>query len=328
MDAKYYIHFYHKYSYYWAPESTRSTEPYRGLYVPIEKRKEEDTYHFGQPLSKYEPLRTMIYQDFHDRVQNGLPPSLDLEGKLPTLAMHYARTTFVPPMSKNELMSLFYPLNDINNRRDIVVPPYSSPRIEKVDLSGLNRFQNVYFSRKYMLGRLTSTFCLSYDSYSDTITSITGEKFLERMTKIMFAFEKKENTFPQYYHTMGIFHTSTSKSIISSDLILLMCMCFFMGVPLVIPLEKAINLEILLPKLSQYCEMPIVASSDDRLVSTILHNGKSNNIRHVMYYGNNEPHVISNEKQGSLISNDPVSNILQPFNVSLENIHWSYTIQD
>ena len=85
-----------------------SIEPYKGLFVPIERRKEDETYHYGQPISEFAPLREMVYQDFHDRVRNGLPPSLDFRN-LPQLAMFYARTTFAPAMTKEEMDKVFYP---------------------------------------------------------------------------------------------------------------------------------------------------------------------------------------------------------------------------
>jgi hypothetical protein len=109
IDARYYIKFYKQFSHYWAPESTMSIEPYKGLFVPIERRRESETYHYDQAVSQFGPLREMIFQDFHDRVRKGLPPSLDLGGKLPELAMFYARTTFVPAMTREELDKVFYP---------------------------------------------------------------------------------------------------------------------------------------------------------------------------------------------------------------------------
>lgn len=51
-------------------------------------------------MNEFPPLRNLIYQDFHNRLRKGLPPSLDLDGKLPMLAMYFARTTFVPPLTK------------------------------------------------------------------------------------------------------------------------------------------------------------------------------------------------------------------------------------
>ncbi|KAF0983725.1 hypothetical protein FDP41_007640 [Naegleria fowleri] len=321
MDAKYYIHFYHKYSYFWAPESTRSVEPYRGLYVPLDKRKEEDTYHFNTPVSKYEPLRTMIYQDFHDRVRNGLPPSLDLDAKLPSLAMHYARTTFVPPMTLDEMERLFYPLNDASaiRKQQHEIPKFE-PKRPTSRVGFLNRFQHKYFTRKHLLQRHTysnnaslknKNIFVSYDSYSEMLSNVNGEDFLDKLSRLILVLGKSFKPFPDYFHAVGIFHTYSNSSNISMELIMLLCACLYMGVPFISPFTKVKNIENTLDDISNYCEIPLVMSSDHRIVSQMMGMTHSK-VKHVLYYGHDESSTEEIIHRGELVTQDPISHILQP----------------
>ncbi|KAL9648500.1 hypothetical protein ABK040_014120 [Willaertia magna] len=319
MDAKYYIHFYHKYSYYWAPESTRTIEPYRGLFVPVEKRKEEDTYHFDQSIATYEPLRTMIYQDFHDRVRKGLPPSLDLDGKLPTLAMHYARTTFVPPMTREQMQSLYFPLNDLNNRREIQVPKFI-PNMEKPSFDFvLNDFQTKYFTRKHLLSHLHRSFIVNYDSSSQRYLSITGEELINNLSKLIYLLgylnNNDENKFPQYFHCIGLFHNLNNQTDFSLEYILLMCFSLFMGIPFITFNESITNIDEALKKIETYCKMPFIATSDHQLIAQTL-KFNHHQVKNVLYYGRNEPYCINRSLKGSSVNEDPISNILQPVNLN------------
>ncbi len=213
-DARYYIKFYQKYSHYWAPQATRTIVPYKGMYVPLEKRKEEETYHFGEPVSHFEPLRKLIYQDFHDKVRKGEPPSMDLDGKLPTLAMYYARTTFVPPMSDDEMQRLFYPdrvleqgekpyLRQASKLRARQQQKQQQKNQESVQYISefLDQFQTTYITRKHMLRHMNHPFCSSFKSTSDRYISLTGERFLNDLNR--YVFHLRCEYFYGYYVPIG-----------------------------------------------------------------------------------------------------------------------------
>lgn len=309
MDAKYYLHFYHKYSYFWAPESTRSVESYKGLFVPIDKRKEEETFDF-KSLDTYEPLRTMIYQDFHDRVRNGLPPSLDLDGKLPLLAMHYARTTFVPPMTREEMNRLFYPITEDVKYQ---IPEYKGTKVGKVQNSTmLNRFQKYYFTRSHLAG--LRTLFWYYDSYTECVKPVAVEEFLDHLSRLVYLFENDLVKVKHEDQCLGLFHSFTQHSAISKELIMIISSCFFMGLPFVTSFEKIDNIQDLISNISQYCSLPVIASADHRIVSKILGSNQSN-ISKLLYYGNNESSFQS-EKGTTSFKKDPISNILKPIKVS------------
>jgi hypothetical protein len=41
---------------------------YKGLYIPIEKKTKEKTFEYEKnEINKFEELRELIYQDFHNR---------------------------------------------------------------------------------------------------------------------------------------------------------------------------------------------------------------------------------------------------------------------
>jgi hypothetical protein len=193
-DARYYIKFYQQYSHYWAPQATRTIIPYKGMYIPLEKRKEEETYHFGEPVSHFKPLRKLIYQDFHNRVREGQPPSFDLNGNLPTFAMYYARTTFVPPMSDEEMEALFYPDRLLDRNR----APYREQkhkalslgrkRKSNVDISfynELNVFQTIYLTRYHLLRHMHQAMCSYFNLSNERYISQTGEEFLDSLNRFV-----------------------------------------------------------------------------------------------------------------------------------------------
>ena len=87
-----------------------------------------------------------------------------------------------------------------------------------------------------------------------------------------------------------------------------------MGIPFVTPFGKISDVIGSIDILSEFCTMPLVASSDHRIVSKIL---AANNVKltDILYYGNNESTTDAAKNEGNLIDTDPISHILQPVKV-------------
>lgn len=299
-DARYYMKFSQQYSRYWSKEPTKYIVPYKGFYIPLEKRKK--MYDFDQPMQEFDVFRNMIYEEF----KNNGGMYNELNGKLPELAMYYSKSTFVPPMKKSELEKIYYPLRNVNERK----PQYNPFEVEIKEESKFIRMDySIYLNRKHLLESLIIPFCSCYDQTLERWVSLTGDEFMNQIERIAYIFSNEKN--------IWIIH-SLSQLILNQNsisYIILLCVSILLGIPFVTLLGdtnpnqlKGFNFD-----------QSLIATYDDSLIN-------QKNLKY-LYYGPNEPNTLVYSRKGSKCMVDPVSNILQPTKEQVKesnNSLWEY----
>ncbi|KAL0482499.1 hypothetical protein AKO1_014471 [Acrasis kona] len=280
-------------------------QPYKGLFVPVERRSEKDTYHYGDRVDEFPPLREMILQDFRDRVKQGKAPSLDLGGALPTLAMYHARTTFVPPLTQSEMNKIFYPAIRPSNKEPFVqLPKYKHKDKEKdiliVGDDRLNNFQSKYLTRSYQSVHSNNCFACFYDDATNRYIEFTSEQFLDKVYRLLYLLDDVQQ------NECLLLSQPADQCSAPHQFLLFACFSLISGVPFVICEDPV-------AALNQF-DVSYVCSNND-FQTTQLSNHLSNNptlVKNVIYCGHNEPMPTNLPMKGSAVKSDPISQILKP----------------
>lgn len=299
-DARYYMKFSQQYSRYWSKEPTKYIVPYKGFFIPLEKRKK--LYDFDQPIGEFDIFRQMIHEEFKNNggIYN------ELNGKLPELAMYYSKSTFVPPMKKEELEKIYYPLRKVEEIH------YKNKQIEIENSSEypfIRMDSSIYLNRKHLLEKLKEPFCSSYDQTSERWNILNGEEFLNQIERLAFIFSNIKN--------MWIIH-SLSQLILnqsSNSYNILIFVSILLGIPFVTLLGDTNPNQLQNFQLDQ----SLFTTFDDSLIN--------NKYLKYLYYGPNEPNTLVYSRKGSKCLTDPVSNILQPTKEGVKesnNSLWEY----
>jgi hypothetical protein len=124
QDPRFYSKFYRRYSRYWVPSARRTIEPYRGLWIPVEKPSAADTLTATTDVAQFEPLRRAITQYFYDCVRLGETPDLTLDERL---------VSVTPLMSPAELDVVLFPQLRVVSPDAVPQHPFPYPAVHEPD---------------------------------------------------------------------------------------------------------------------------------------------------------------------------------------------------
>lgn len=168
------------------------------------------------------------------RVRNGLPPSLDLQGRLPELAMYYARTSFVPPMTSEEMQSLFYPqirpkfsesLSSIDNLGNVPTDPVRPYRPPNIVHRSQDPLRDCLMRRNHFGTHTDTEYCGYWDKATSKWYSATGDQFFDTLRRLLYLLgncdkfnellgisdhDRDDSKFPQSYHCLWLYHSASN----------------------------------------------------------------------------------------------------------------------
>ncbi len=130
----------------------------------------------------------------------------------------------------------------------------------------------------------------------------------------------EKGNFPQAGQCILLLH-STSRELLQQptfEYIQLLCFAIISGIPFVtLHIDMNESLDTALRKISFYCCCAMICTFDEQIVTLLSQSSsidicKDLGLKHIIYYGYNEPRAIVRSIHGSSCMEDPISNILKP----------------
>lgn len=127
--------------------------------------------------------------------------------------MYYARTTFVPPLTDEEMEKVFYPMPRINSPESEIRHPPAPEKLPSVPKEEFNNSFNYLFTNQHLMDKLDKNLISYYDTSLDDYLYFTGQQILELVQKyfscqsniyffrLIYLFGNG-NKFPQEYHSI------------------------------------------------------------------------------------------------------------------------------